>query len=62
MIVAYIIVSVGLGGLGGSIWAYNRERNVGLAYMMNGMHVTAIGGVRTDRIMKAVQNVLKNLK
>ena len=51
-----------IGGLGGSIWVYNREKNVGLAYMMNGMHVTAIGGVRTDRIMKAVQSVLAKIK
>ena len=51
----------GWGGLGGSLFVWHPEKQVGLAYAMNGMHLCALGGPRTDRIMKACQKVIKML-
>jgi CubicO group peptidase (beta-lactamase class C family) len=51
----------GWGGLGGSFFIFHPEKQVGLAYAMNGMALCSLGGPRTDRIMKACQKVLKLL-
>lgn len=52
----------GWGGLGGSLFIFHPEKQVGLAYTMNGMALCSIGGPRTDRIMKACQRVMQHIK
>lgn len=49
----------GWGGRGGSLSLWDRERNVALAYTMNGLTLQGIGGPRSDRILAAVQKVLR---
>lgn len=51
----------GWGGFGGSWFIFDRTRSVGLSYTMNGLALSSLGGCRSDRIMRAVQNVLKRL-
>lgn len=48
-------------GLGGSLFLWNTTRRVGFNYAMNGKTLLPISGPRGDRIMKAVQTVLKRL-
>ena len=51
----------GWGGIGGSWFVFDRVRGVGLAYTMNGIALSSLGGCRSDRIMQAVQRVLKRI-
>jgi hypothetical protein len=48
-------------GLGGSLSLWDVDRKVGLAYAMNGKTLQGISGPRGDRIMTAVQSVLKRI-
>mmetsp|Transcript_11989 Transcript_11989/g.22178 ORF Transcript_11989/g.22178 Transcript_11989/m.22178 type:complete len:540 (+) Transcript_11989:169-1788(+) len=49
----------GWGGVGGSWSLWNPVEEVSFSYMMNGRSLHPIGGPRGDRIMSAVQEVLK---
>jgi CubicO group peptidase (beta-lactamase class C family) len=49
----------GWGGRGGSMSLWDPDRKLSLAYTMNGLTLQAIGGPRSDRILAAVQKVLK---
>lgn len=51
----------GWGGVGGSLFMFHPTKQIGLAYVMNGMHLSAISGQRTDRIVKACQKIIKLL-
>lgn len=52
----------GWGGRGGSLSLWDRDRKVALAYTMNGLTLQAIGGPRSDRILAALQKVLRTMK
>jgi CubicO group peptidase (beta-lactamase class C family) len=49
---------MGWGGAGGSLSLVDRERDISFAYCMNAMHPNLIGGVRTRRILLALQAAL----
>ena len=48
-------------GLGGSLFLWNTNRRVGFNYAMNGKTLLPCSGPRGDRIMKAVQYVLRKI-
>jgi hypothetical protein len=50
----------GWGGVGGSGSLWNPDEEVSLTYLMNGRSLHPVGGPRGDRIMLAVQEVLKS--
>ena len=52
---------VGWGGFGGSLFIWNPERRLGMAYVMNGLALNSLGGPRTDRIMRTIQAILKKI-
>ena len=49
----------GWGGVGGSWSLWSQEHEVSFSYMMNGRSLHPIGGPRGNRIMEAVQAVLR---
>jgi CubicO group peptidase (beta-lactamase class C family) len=49
----------GWGGVGGSWSLWHPEKEVSFAYMMNGRSLHPIGGPRGNRIMTAIQEVLR---
>lgn len=52
----------GWGGRGGSFFLFHPEKRLSVGYCMNGLAPQyLIGGPRTDRIMQAVQRVLRRL-
>jgi hypothetical protein len=51
----------GWGGKGGSWMIFHPERKISIAYAMNGLAASSLGGPRSDRIMSAVQKVLKRI-
>ena len=48
----------GWGGMGGSLFLFDPERNLGVAYVMTKMSFRAIGGHTTDKIMPVVRECL----
>ena len=46
---------MGWGGIGGSLSLVDREREISFAYCMNGFGLNMLGGVRTRRILTALQ-------
>jgi len=53
---------MGWGGAGGSLSLVDRERDISFAYCMNAMHPNLVGGVRTRRILQALQDALPDSK
>jgi CubicO group peptidase (beta-lactamase class C family) len=51
----------GWGGLGGSLFLWNSQHKIGFNYAMNGKTLLPLSGPRGDRIMKAVQLVLRKI-
>ncbi|GMI07048.1 hypothetical protein TrLO_g3405 [Triparma laevis f. longispina] len=47
---------VGWAGKGGSLFLWNREKNIGFAYTMTGMMNGGSGGPRTDKFFEVLRN------
>ena len=51
----------GWGGYGGSLSIWHPEKQVSVAYTMNALTLQGLGGPRTDRILKAIQDVIRRI-
>jgi len=45
----------GWAGKGGSLFLFDRQRNLGFAYLMNGMMNGSAGGLRTERLLEVLR-------
>jgi CubicO group peptidase (beta-lactamase class C family) len=53
---------VGWGGFGGSAIAWNQEKQIGIAYTMNGPFFGSIMGFRDPRCLNLMRNTIKSIE
>lgn len=53
---------VGWCGMGGSVSLWHPQKRVAVAYVMNAKTMQLVGGPRSDRIFRAIQKVLRQIK